>query len=61
MLSKVHIHRVPGIGEGELERIQRVTDLKSELELAIRDEAYERAASIRDELKLLETGDGPES
>ncbi|MCP3915078.1 MAG: hypothetical protein GY711_05950 [bacterium] len=49
-----HVGRVPGIGEGELERIQRVQELQASLELAVRQEDYEEAASIRDELKLLQ-------
>jgi len=48
-----HVGRVPGIGEGELERVQRISDLQQELGRAISDEAYERAAKIRDELKDL--------
>ena len=53
--AQEHVGRLPGIGEGELERLQRVTSLKGELDLAIRKEDYEHAAAIRDELKLLET------
>ena len=52
--SREHVGRLPGIGEGELERMQRVTSLKGDLERAIGKEDYERAATIRDELKQLE-------
>lgn len=50
-----HVGRVPGMDDEERERMQRITDLKGELESAIAQEAYERAASIRDELANLET------
>ena len=49
-----HIGRMPGVSNEELARIQRVSELKRDLESAIRDEAYESAAKIRDELKSLE-------
>lgn len=52
--AREHVGRLPGLGEADLERIQRVQGLKQELERAIREEAYERAASLRDELKELE-------
>ncbi len=52
-----HVGRVPGIGEGELERIQRVQELQANLDLAVRQEDYEEAASIRDALKMLEQSD----
>ena len=55
--ARRHVGRVPGIAESELARAQRISDLEQELDAAIREEAYERAASIRDELKAL---DGPE-
>jgi protein-arginine kinase activator protein McsA len=37
-----------------LEREQRLVDLRRKLETAIREEAYENAARLRDELKQLE-------
>ena len=49
-----HCGRVPGLSEIQMERMQRVTELKRDLESAIRDEAYESAARIRDELKSIE-------
>jgi protein arginine kinase activator len=52
--AREHIGRLPGVGEGELERMQRAGDLKRQLEQAIREEAYETAANLRDELKSLE-------
>ena len=53
-----HVGRLPGIDEVELERIQRVTDLQDKLELAIREEDYERAAGLRDEIKSLDEHEG---
>jgi len=52
--AKHHVGRLPGISEDELDRMQHVTDLQHKLEIAIREEAYESAAKIRDELKNLE-------
>lgn len=49
-----HVGRLPGVGDGDAERIQRISDLRDELDLAVQEEAYERAASIRDELRGLE-------
>ena len=57
--AKLHVGRRPGISEDELNRMQHVTDLQHKLEIAIREEAYESAARIRDELKDLE-GEGGE-
>src|SRR5687768_6398134 len=39
-----HCGRLPGLGEHELERRQRIGDLKQRLERAIREEDYECAA-----------------
>ena len=52
--SAQHTGRLPGLGERELERRQRIGDLKVELERAVRDEDYEQAAGLRDELRVLE-------
>lgn len=52
--SKAHVGRVPGISEDELVRVQQRTDLQHKLDLAVREEAYESAARIRDQLKQLE-------
>ncbi len=49
-----HCGRLPGLGEQELERRQRIGDLKQRLERAIREEDYECAATLRDELRTLE-------
>lgn len=49
-----HVGRRPGVDESTLARMQRVTELRHALETAIREEAYESAARIRDELKSLQ-------
>lgn len=49
-----HTGRVPGLDEAEIKRRQQLHDLRTQLESAIRDEAYESAAKLRDELKTLE-------
>ncbi len=52
--SRVHVGRIPGTSEAEVERQRRMHALRHELEVAIREEAYESAARLRDELKGLE-------
>jgi protein arginine kinase activator len=48
-----HSGRVPGLDESSMERRKRASELQRRLEAAIRDEAYEAAAQLRDELKSL--------
>lgn len=57
--ARTHVGRVPGTSEAEMERIKRVTDLRARLDAAVRDEAYESAARLRDELKALEQAPEP--
>lgn len=49
-----HVGRAPGLDSGDLQRMQRRSELQKELESAIRDEAYEQAAQLRDQLRTLE-------
>lgn len=49
-----HVGRLPGLDEASMLRLERVNELQSALESAIRDEAYEAAAKLRDELKSLQ-------
>src|SRR5262245_17372418 len=56
--ARAHVGRVPGSSEADSIRAQRLTALKQGLEDAIRAEAYENAARLRDEIKTL---DGPSS
>lgn len=52
--STHHVGRAPGVSPEELTRMRSITCLKRDLDVAIRDEAYENAARIRDELRELE-------
>ncbi len=52
--STEHVGRLPGVSTTELVRMQQITSLKRRLDAAIRDEAYENAARIRDELQALD-------
>ena len=55
--AREHQGRLPGLaGDGQA-RLEQIRGLKEELEKAVREEAYERAAGIRDELRVLEEGD----
>ena len=49
-----HVGRIPGVDAGEVERIQRIHSLREQLQAAVRDEEYEAAARLRDELRGLE-------
>ncbi len=53
-----HVGRGPGVDEFELERMQRINRLREKLEEAVRSEAYESAARLRDELKDLQEDAG---
>ena len=50
-----HAGRVPGVAQEELDRMRAISELRERLETAIRDEAYEDAARLRDELAQIET------
>jgi protein arginine kinase activator len=52
--ARTHVGRIPGSSEADLERMKRLVELRSRLDVAIREEAYENAARLRDELKALE-------
>jgi len=56
--SRTHVGRAPGAAEGEVALHQRLADLRDALEVAIREEDYERAAALRDELRTIEAGSG---
>lgn len=49
-----HVGRLPGVEAGDLERQRRIHALRAQLDAAVRDEAYEHAARLRDELQQLE-------
>ena len=51
-----HVGRLPGLDDESLAQRNRVAELQQKLASAIRDEAYEDAAQLRDELKSLQDG-----
>jgi protein arginine kinase activator len=53
--SAQHIGRRPGADAEDAQRTQRIVELRAALDAAIRDEAYETAARLRDELKALQS------
>ena len=53
-----HAGAVPGSAGVEANRKRRLQDLKHELKTAIKNEAFEDAARLRDEIRGLEKGDG---
>ncbi len=53
-----HSGRVPGLDDDEIERRRAISELREKLESAIREEAYEHAARLRDQLAALETDAG---
>lgn len=55
--ARQHVGRIPGVTDEELARLQGLAQLRQDLEIAIRQEAYEQAARLRDEIKELEAGE----
>jgi protein arginine kinase activator len=52
--ARSHVGRVPGASEADTLRSQRLSTLKRQLEEAVRAEAYESAARLRDEIKTID-------
>lgn len=52
--ADAHVGRGPGVDEEEVSRRRHISDLREKLEEAIREEAYENAARLRDELRALQ-------
>ena len=52
--SLEHVGRVPGLSDDDLERMQRLSELHRKLDAAVREEAYENAANLRDEIHQIE-------
>lgn len=52
--ASAHVGRVPGMDDATHQRLQRIHELQSALDAAVRDEAYEAAARLRDELRTLQ-------
>ena len=59
--ATAHEGRVPGQDPEERERKRHLSQLREQLESAIREEAYESAARLRDEIQSLETTPGDEA
>lgn len=51
-----HTGRVPGSAGAEIMRKRRIGELKRELDTAIKNEEFENAAKLRDEIRGLENG-----
>jgi protein arginine kinase activator len=49
-----HCGRLPGVDEVSRQRMQHLSELRTRLEAAIKEEAYESAARLRDEIQELE-------
>ncbi len=58
--AREHIGRVPGVDDEVVVRLQRMAELKRDLDTAVGEEAYEEAARLRDELFSLESQPDPE-
>ena len=56
--NSCHTGKVPVRGEAKLAEKQRVVTLRQELQAAIQEENFERAAQLRDEIKQLEQEGG---
>jgi protein arginine kinase activator len=53
--ARSHVGRLPGLDEEQLAEREHRSDLEAKLETAIREEDYESAARLRDELRSLGT------
>lgn len=56
--AQKHRGRTPGLDEDQRQRLERLHLLTEELEEAIRDEQYESAARLRDEISQLQPPNG---
>ncbi len=54
--SRQHLGRVPGVSNVDVDRMQRLADLRQRLDVAVREEDYEGAAGLRDQIRQLEAG-----
>jgi len=53
-----HVGRVPGLSDDDLEQMQELSELRRELDAAVREEAYENAANLRDKINQIEGFEG---
>ncbi|MBM3987568.1 MAG: hypothetical protein FJ294_06380 [Planctomycetes bacterium] len=52
--ATAHSGRLPGMNDPTHQRERRIQELQSALDAAVRDEAYEAAARLRDELRAIQ-------
>lgn len=52
--AAIHIGKIPKINKGKLIRRRKMDELKAELQKAIKNEEYEIAATLRDEIRNIE-------
>src|SRR5688572_21515270 len=57
--AQSHRGRMPSADEGSRQRLQHISELRTRLEAAVREEAYESAARLRDEIQELESQQKP--
>lgn len=57
--ARKHEGRLPGVSEEELDRRERLAVLRRRLEVAVREEDYETAAQLRDEIQAAEAAEAP--
>jgi protein arginine kinase activator len=55
--SRTHCGKVPASAREEVERTQRIESLKDSIRSAVREERYEEAAQLRDEIERLGAGE----
>ncbi|MDF2822184.1 MAG: hypothetical protein K0R15_2632 [Clostridiales bacterium] len=51
--AAIHIGKIPKINKGKLIRQRRIDELNLELQKAIKNEEYEKAATLRDEIRSI--------
>jgi protein arginine kinase activator len=52
--ARRHLGRIPGVSNEDVERMQRLAELRQRLDVAVREEDYEGAAGLRDQIRRLE-------
>ncbi len=57
--ATTHKGRLPGMDESQLARQRQLTELRAQLEVAVKAEAYENAARLRDAIQGLEAQFSP--
>lgn len=52
--ATAHCGKIPAAAPGETKKLVKLSNLRQQLEAAVREEDYERAARLRDEIKQLD-------